>query len=74
MIEVKNGYNQLDEASKTVVFDDIRLDAKSLAPIKEYFSAGRHKNVTATYLAQSCYDVPKYIRRNIQLLCHRPDR
>ena len=39
--------SMLGEAPKTVVFDDIRLDAKSLAPIKEYFSAGRHKNVTA---------------------------
>ena len=55
---------ELDTNPETVVFDDIRLDSKSLNPIKEYFSASRHKNVTAIYLAQSYYDVPKYIRRN----------
>ena len=30
---------ELDTNTETVVFDDIRLDSKSLNPIKEYFSA-----------------------------------
>ncbi len=53
-----------DEIGKIIVFDDIKIDDKHMSPIKEYFSLSRNKNCNCIYLAQSYYDVPKYIRRN----------
>ncbi|MEW8687817.1 MAG: hypothetical protein AB2556_18555 [Candidatus Thiodiazotropha sp.] len=47
-----------------MVFDDIRPDASQFDPIKEYFFAGRQRGTTAVFLAQSYFDMPKYIRRN----------
>ena len=52
------------ETQKVIVFDDIKLDNRSMNNIKEYFSLSRNKNCNCIYLTQSYYDVPKYIRRN----------
>ena len=49
---------------KVIVFDDIRIDRANMDKIKEYFSLSRNKRCNCIYLAQSYYDVPKYIRRN----------
>lgn len=55
---------ELDNENKVIIFDDIKLDKRSMDRIKEYFSLSRNKNCTCIYLCQSYYDVPKYIRRN----------
>ena len=56
-------------ASKVVVFDDIKIHSRHMEPIKEYFSLSRNRNCNCIYLTQSYYDVPKYIRRNTKAFC-----
>ena len=53
-----------DDTNKIIIFEDIKLDNKSMNTIKEYFSLSRNKNCNCIYLSQSYYDIPKYIRRN----------
>lgn len=51
-----------------VVFDDCITDEQS--KIKEYFTRGRHKNVSCVYLSQSYGRVDmQVIRNNVNLLC-----
>ena len=57
------------DASKVVVFDDIKIDSRHMEPIKEYFSLSRNHKCNCIYLTQSYYDVPKYIRRNTKAFC-----
>ena len=57
------------DASKVVVFDDIKIDSRHMEPIKEYFSLSRNHNCNCIYLTQSYYDAPKYIHRNTKAFC-----
>ncbi len=62
-----------DEDNKVIVFDDIKIDRKSMDRIKEYFSLSRNRNCNCVYVCQSYYDVPKYIRRNTKCFCLFPE-
>lgn len=53
-----------NDTHKIIVFDDIKLDRKNMNIIREYFSLSRNKQCNCIYLAQSYYDIDKYIRRN----------
>ena len=57
------------DASKVVVFDDIKIDSRHMEPIKDSFSLSRNHKCNCIYLTQSYYDVPKYIRRNTKAFC-----
>ena len=57
---------ELDPSQKHIVlFDDLNF-ARSPDQQKmlEYFSKGRHNNVTSIYIAQSYFNIPKAIRLN----------
>ena len=54
---------------QVIVFDEIKIDKKSMDRIKEYFSLSRNKNCCCIYLCQSYYNVQKYIRRNTKCFC-----
>lgn len=46
-----------------VIFDDFNF-SKNQNNIVEYFSRGRHKNVSSIYIAQSYFQTPKNVRIN----------
>ena len=57
---------ELDPAKKHIVlFDDLNFaKAPDQQKMLEYFSKGRHNNVTPIYIAQSYFNIPKAIRLN----------
>jgi len=54
------------ETQKLVIFDDFNFN-KNQAVVTEYFSRGRHKNVSSIYLAQSYFQTPKNVRINCNM-------
>lgn len=48
-----------------VIFDDFNnASKKELEPIKDIYTMGRKKGITAVYIAQTYYNVPKVVRGN----------
>lgn len=52
------------ENTNIAVFDDIAFDKPAIEKIKQYYVAGRPRNITAITLGQSYIDIHKLIREN----------
>ena len=63
VVPVTENNSDLSDQS-VIVFDDIRLNKKSMDMVSVYFSLSRTRKCNWIYLAQSYFDVPLYIRRN----------
>jgi len=51
-----------------VIFDDLQGEILANQMIERYYKYGRKKNFTCVYLAQSYFDIPKFIRKQLKYL------
>jgi len=58
----------LDEEPTMVIFDDLQGEKKANETVAKYYKYGRKKGFTCVYLAQSYFDIPQFIRKQLKYL------
>jgi len=73
LIEVHEGgdvpdVEDVEECPTMIVFDDLQGEKSANDMIAKYYKYGRKKGFTCVYLAQSYFDIPQFIRKQLKYL------
>jgi len=58
----------LEEVPTMIVFDDMQGEKTANDAIAKFYKYGRKKGMTCVYLAQSYFDIPRFIRKQLKYL------